>query len=65
MGCGPEEADGARGTVATDAALGFGPVPLLWAPHDAGSQAVVLGRPKDHRRADELVHPPRTRPHWG
>ncbi len=43
-GCGPEEANDVAGTFATDGALGFDPLPLLRALHDAGSRAVVIGQ---------------------
>ncbi|MEU9095981.1 hypothetical protein [Streptomyces sp. NPDC048428] len=43
-GRGPEEADDVVGTFSTDGALGFDPLPLLQALHDAGSRAVVIGQ---------------------
>lgn len=43
-GRGPEEADDVAGTFSTDGALGFNPLPLLRALHEAGSGAVVIGQ---------------------
>nr|WSW68634.1 hypothetical protein OG461_21860 [Streptomyces sp. NBC_00995] len=43
-GRGPEEADDVVGTFSTDGALGFDPLPLLRALHEAGSGAVVIGQ---------------------
>ncbi|MFI7363001.1 hypothetical protein ACIBO4_12800 [Streptomyces sp. NPDC050149] len=43
-GRGPEEADDVAGTFSTDGALGFDPLPLLRALHEAGSGAVVIGQ---------------------
>lgn len=43
-GRGPEEADDVAGTYSTDGALGFDPLPLLRALHEAGSGAVVIGQ---------------------
>ncbi|TXS36449.1 hypothetical protein [Streptomyces sp. OR43] len=43
-GRGPEDADDVAGTFSTDGALGFDPLPLLRALHEAGSGAVVIGQ---------------------
>ncbi|WP_328894635.1 hypothetical protein [Streptomyces sp. NBC_00236] len=43
-GRGPEDADDVAGTYSTDGALGFDPLPLLRALHEAGSHAVVIGQ---------------------
>ncbi|MEV0743968.1 hypothetical protein OG778_13045 [Streptomyces sp. NBC_00184] len=43
-GRGPEDADDVAGTFSTDGALGFDPLPLLRALHEAGSRAVVIGQ---------------------
>lgn len=39
-----DDADEEVGTIATDSACGFDPFPLLWALHEAGTQAVVIGQ---------------------
>jgi hypothetical protein len=43
-GLGHDEADDVAGTVATDDAIGFDPLPLLWALHRYGAEVVVIGQ---------------------
>jgi hypothetical protein len=39
-----DDADDDVGSIATDSACGFDPFPLLWALHEAGARAVVIGQ---------------------
>ena len=63
-----DDADDVTGTVATDDAIGFNPLPLLRALHDHGAvirMRRAVGRPKDLRRASELEQLGDRGPHSG